>query len=309
MDPQKSLYHWEKWQPGLSPLPELAVYADSYCIVARGQFENNWYIARFELATSKCSFQTDKSLSKEVDIFELLVSDPDAVVEWITCFRGDIPSGCVGPIGSQNFYIGRAKGVTEDKTYKLGFIDPTKGHMTGLFATLVPPFTNYEALVIRDPLDLKASECATPYSWYEWEGMLYDDAVYVCDRYVVGRIEVPKEDDNRVGQFDIKKKRLCYVNSTAIAMQCVDGAKLLVKGQKAVVEWKAFKCEDPVPDNALRLFVNCYVGRVPNANAEEPYLVCNVLTGTVKDCIFYQDGKVEKLKECEILIIRNGPKS
>jgi len=302
--PKSALYRWEKLS---GKLPEDAIYTSQYYVVARTKIDNKYRLARYDLGKSDCTCGWGEY--KSVKDFEILVAEPGAIVEWVTAYLGDYPFGGISA-DEEGQFIGRASSGGVEKRLKPGYINSKDQLMYVVCETGRWVKFNYEALVIRDPSDLKATECGTPFSWCSWEGLDYPNAVCISERYVVGRSIIGSGSLAIYGELDLENHQFQLVWENVVQERWPAKVDVLVHNKDAIVEWVPYDCTKPAPDNSIGYDLtvgNRYVGRISNALTMGKYVPA-MIDKEVEKCIYIRDYKILEAKKCEILVIKNAPK-
>jgi len=298
------LYKWEKWS---GKLPDGAIYTSQYYVIARTKIDNNYKLARYSLGTSECLHTLNEY--KTTKDFEILIAEPGPVVEWVTAYLGDYPLEGV-PVGVDDQFIGRGKSGGIEKRLKPGYIVPKEQQLWVICETGRWCYDEYEALVIRDPSNLKAVECATPFSWYTWDGLEYGNAVRIGEKYVVAMSKMGSSKSVTFGQLNLENHQFKVVWENVIQSRWPEEVEVLVHNKDAIVEWVVFDCANAVPDNSIGYGsgdAKKYVGKISNAITASEYVPAIVDKGK-QNCTYFSDGKIVEDKICEILVIKNAPK-
>jgi len=291
-------YRWEKWSGEYS---EDAVFANPRHIIARVYVADNWTAAAYDVAANQCRWRYTWETDFVTD-FEILVAEPDSVVEWVRGVLGAYPIGGV-PVGSRGLYFSRM--IKDNKWYLCpAYIDPIDQRSVYINEMQWNVEYEYEALVIRHPTDLKASECITPFAWCTWNGIQYDNAVKVSERYVVAR--VGQSFKSYYAELDLKSGKCRVGRDGKIRSYWPDAVEVLVHSKDAIVEWVPHDCKADVPSNAMGYWYSHssnYVGRIKSETTSNEYVPANI-DFLSSNCSYLVDGKIMQGTECEILIIK-----
>jgi len=303
-DSTSKLYRWEKWS---GKLPDDAIYTSQYNVVARTKVDGKYVLANYDLGNVECNW--GRGVTKFVKDFEILVAEPDSVVEWVDAYLGDYPLGGV-PVNEDEQYVARGVSGSVEKRMKSAYISPNK-QMAYIVCQLGNwILTSYQALVVRDPSNLKAAECSTPFAWCTWEGLTFRNAVHISERYVVGRSCAGDKDIVIYGQLDLENCQFKLVWEGSILDRWPNKVDVLVHSKNAIVEWVPYDCGQETPANSIGYDLTSgtrYVGRISNALTAGEY-VPGMIDKTNKKFIYIREGKIVEDKKCEILVIKNLPK-
>jgi len=298
---ESKVYHWEKWS---GKIPDDAIFTSKRHIVARTKIDDNWQMANYDVSTSKCVSRYGKTEWSDIKDFEIFVAEPDAVVEWVSGFLGAYPIGGV-PIGSRGLYVGRNI-WSDDWILFPASIDP-QSHEATVICTdgwHAPP--EYEALVIRDASDLKASECTSPFAWCKWYGLAFDNAVPVSERYGVGRVNLSGVRGlNTYGKLDLKNNRFTLIWNDKIQSYAPGKVEVLVHSKDGIVEWVPYDLTNNPPLGAIGYHYSGgrkYVGRIKSEVTNNEYIPAEI-DKKAENCTYIFDKKIMKDTKCEILTI------
>lgn len=142
----QALTHW--WLKYEGYVPKNAIYASDAYIVIRGYYNNEWIPGKFH-ATDFRAYVGYGKKEHEVETFEILVHDDNAIVEWVPLRNGDIPSHPVGPLGNDGYFVGKALAPKPELKHTPGKIHPLTNLFYLSWGGKEYEHSEYEALSIK----------------------------------------------------------------------------------------------------------------------------------------------------------------
>jgi len=140
-----AMTYWERFN---GTIPLQAVFASKDYVVIRAPHQNNWIPGKLNTKEMKAYVAHD---SKEVEVnsgFEVLLHAPGTEVRWVPVSDGKVPSGAIGPFGTDGYFIGRAVCPKPENVYTPGKIHPSHNCLYMPFDGKELNFKTYEALII-----------------------------------------------------------------------------------------------------------------------------------------------------------------
>jgi len=139
-------HHWEKYT---GTIPENSVKASEHYYVARGHFNNEWIPGKFHGTDRKAYVPWGGKENEVHGDVELCVAGAGTKVEWVPTKDGHIVDYTVGPMGTDNLYIGRALCPAPENVYTPGKIHPVNKRFYLPWGGKEVEHEAYECLVIK----------------------------------------------------------------------------------------------------------------------------------------------------------------